>query len=214
MRPCSGGWPTAGKPLMHNRWMSELAWDTIVTPVGEVWVACSPHGVARVSIGRPSQDAPTSPWAHARGDGGTADSLARAHAVASVAVAELGEYFSGERRLFDVPVDWSATSGTQKQVLSVLHASVGYGQTITYGELAVRAGLSGTREAPPARTVGQVLGSNPCPVIVPCHRVVASNGLGGYSGGAGVETKRWLLALEGAIPATLDLKPPGRVAVT
>ena len=60
-----------------------------------------------------------------------------------------------------------------------------------------------------ARVVGQVMGSNPCPVIVPCHRVVAGNGLGGYSGGAGVEIKRWLLIFEGALPPTLDWDPAG-----
>ena len=59
----------------------------------------------------------------------------------------------------------------------------------------------------PARTVGQIMGSNPIPVVVPCHRVVASDGLGGYSGGAGTEVKRWLLILEGSLPPTLDWQP-------
>jgi methylated-DNA-[protein]-cysteine S-methyltransferase len=52
--------------------------------------------------------------------------------------------------------------------------------------------------------VGQIMGSNPVPVVVPCHRVVAADGLGGYSGGTGTEVKRWLLTLEGALPPTLD----------
>jgi methylated-DNA-[protein]-cysteine S-methyltransferase len=65
-----------------------------------------------------------------------------------------------------------------------------YGATRTYGELAASAGGS-------ARSVGQANGSNPIPLIIPCHRVVAGSHLGGYSGGDGLETKRWLLALEG-----------------
>ena len=60
-----------------------------------------------------------------------------------------------------------------------------------------------------ARVTGQIMGSNPCPIIVPCHRVVAGDGLGGYSGGAGLETKRWLLIFEGALPPTLDWDPAG-----
>jgi len=56
---------------------------------------------------------------------------------------------------------------------------------------------------------GQIMGSNPCPIVVPCHRVVAGDGLGGYSGGAGIEIKRWLLIFEGALPPTLDWDPAG-----
>ena len=78
---------------------------------------------------------------------------------------------------------------------------------MTYGALAGLAGLAASRDVVPARAVGKIMGSNPIPVIVPCHRVVASDGLGGYSGGAGPEVKRWLLILEGAIPPTLDWVP-------
>ena len=61
----------------------------------------------------------------------------------------------------------------------------------------------------PARVVGQIMASNPCAVIVPCHRVVAGTGLGGYSGGTGTDVKQWLLIFEGAIPPTLDWDPSG-----
>ena len=71
----------------------------------------------------------------------------------------------------------------------------------------MRAGLTATDDTVPARAVGKIMGSNPIPVIVPCHRVLASDGLGGYSGGAGVEVKRWLLILEGSLPPTLDWQP-------
>ncbi len=125
------------------------------------------------------------------------------------ACAQLTEYFGGRRRAFDLAVDWSGTSSAQRQVLPVLLSSVGYGETVTYGALARRAGLTEEGIAPVARVVGQIMGSNPCPIIVPCHRVVAGDGLGGYSGGAGPETKRWLLIFEGALPPTLDWDPAG-----
>jgi methylated-DNA-[protein]-cysteine S-methyltransferase len=167
----------------------ELAWGTLATPVGELSVACSEAGIARVRFGPAPAGSPGG--ARLVGD----------------ALAQLGEYFAGERRVFGLPVDWSAVSGTRRRVLSVLLDSVGYGATITYGTLASRAGLADGGKAPPARVVGQIMGSNPYPVIVPCHRVVAGTGLGGYSGGAGIEIKRWLLTFEGAIPATLDWDP-------
>ena len=106
-----------------------------------------------------------------------------------------------------MPIDWSATAGLQRQVLETLAASVSYGQTTSYGELARRSGLRVTKDIVPARAVGKIMASNPIPVIVPCHRVLASDGLGGYSGGTGIEVKRWLLILEGALPPTLDWQP-------
>ena len=125
------------------------------------------------------------------------------------ACTQLGEYFAGQRRVFDLPVDWSGMSAPQRQVLPVLLASAGYGETVTYGALARRAGLADGGKVPAARVTGQIMGSNPCPIIVPCHRVVAGDGLGGYSGGTGIEIKRWLLIFEGALPPTLDWDPAG-----
>ena len=75
------------------------------------------------------------------------------------------------------------------------------GQTITYGELAERSGTG-----VPARAIGSIMAANPFPLIIPCHRVVAADGLGGYSGGDPgheLETKRWLLENEGALPPAL-----------
>jgi methylated-DNA-[protein]-cysteine S-methyltransferase len=160
--------------------VTELAWGTLATPVGELSVACSEAGIARVRFG----PCPAGAAGHG-GAGLTRDAL-----------AQLREYFAGERRVF-----------ARRRVLSVLLDSVGYGSTITYGSLAARAGLADGGKLPPARVVGQIMGSNPYPVIVPCHRVVAGTGLGGYSGGTGIEIKRWLLTFEGAIPATLDWDP-------
>jgi methylated-DNA-[protein]-cysteine S-methyltransferase len=142
-----------------------------------------------------------------------------AAALAERAERELAEYFAGRRRVFGVPVDWSVVDGAQRDVLRALVERVGYGTTITYGALAAAAGLTGPEPGGPvgggtdlpARVVGQVMASNPFALVVPCHRVVASDGIGGYSGGTGVEVKRWLLIFEGAVPATLDWDPAGPV---
>lgn len=122
-------------------------------------------------------------------------------------MAQLREYFSGDRQSFGVPVDWTGLSGRRRQVLQVLFDTVGHGETVSYGTLADRAGLTGHDAALPARAVGGIMGSNPIPLVVPCHRVVAADGLGGYSGGSGgngLEVKRWLLSFEGALPPELD----------
>lgn len=130
--------------------------------------------------------------------------------VAEAACA-LSEYLAGRLSSFDLPVDWRLTHGDQRVVLRTLYEQVGFGQTTTYGELAVRSGAYRTERGAgqAARRVGAIMGSNPIPVIVPCHRVLAADGLGGFAGG--LPTKRWLLDLEEALPPMLDLWPaPGR----
>lgn len=100
---------------------------------------------------------------------------------------QMQAYFDGTRKDFDLPL---APSGTAYQ-RRIWHAlmQIPYGQTRSYGAIASLHGGS-------ARAVGCANGANPIPVVIPCHRVVGAAGLGGYSGGDGVETKRWLLALE------------------
>ena len=107
------------------------------------------------------------------------------------AKAQLDAYFAGRRTAFDLPL---APHGSPFE-LSVwrLMSAIPFGETRSYGELA--AALAAT-----ARDVGQACGSNPLPIFIPCHRVLAAGGaLGGYSGGKGTETKRQLLVLEGAL---------------
>lgn len=171
--------------------MAQIAWATLGTPVGEVSVGCSRAGLTQVRFGSPPSAAASPP----AGPDLPGDAL-----------SQLSDYFSGRRRRFDLPLDWSAMSRLQRQVLEVLYNSVGYGETVSYGTLARRAGLDRAGSFP-ARAVGQIMGSNPIPLIVPCHRVVAADGLGGYSGGTGLEVKRWLLTFEGALPPTLDWEP-------
>ncbi len=101
---------------------------------------------------------------------------------------QLEEYFARERTEFDVPMELDGTP-FQKEVWAEL-SRIPYAETISYGELALRVG----RPKGP-RAVGQANGKNPIPIIVPCHRVLASNGIGGYGGG--LPMKRTLLAVEG-----------------
>ena len=104
---------------------------------------------------------------------------------------QLLEYFAGRRRDFDLP---PAPEGTPTELrVWQLMAEIPYGETRTYGDLGKAMGLS-------PRAVGGACGRNPLPILIPCHRVVASAGkLGGYSGGEGAETKRRLLQLEHAL---------------
>ncbi|AYY12104.1 methylated-DNA--[protein]-cysteine S-methyltransferase [Actinobacteria bacterium YIM 96077] len=169
---------------------ADVAVTCLDTPVGQLSIAVTGTGVASVSWGSPD-----APGAHDEPTVAAHDSEL-AHVI-----TQFTEYLHGSRRHFDLAVDWRYTSGIQHAVLTTLYETVPYGTSVTYGELAARSG-----HVVPARGVGAVMGSNPLPILVPCHRVVAHDGLGGYSGGTGrngLEIKRWLLALEGVLPPTL-----------
>ena len=104
---------------------------------------------------------------------------------------QLDEYFAGRRHAFDLPLDWTLSKGFRSVVLHTL-PGIGYGHTASY---AAVARLTGNPNA--VRAVGSACATNPLPVVVPCHRVVRSDGaMGGYLGG--VEAKRMLLGLEAA----------------
>ncbi len=113
------------------------------------------------------------------------------------AIRQFAAYFAGELHDFELPLDWSLISGFNRQVLRELASGVPYGAVVGYGDLADRVDQPGAAQA-----VGAAMGANPLPVVVPCHRVVESDGgLGGFGGG--LETKRKLLALEGVLPEPL-----------
>lgn len=158
---------------------------TLATPVGVIGVVSDRTSITRLGWRAPAPvDADPSP-----------------DPLLEEALAQLRAYFAGDLRVFDLPVDLGAQTAATQAVLTALHETVGYGTPVTYGELAARSGT-----AVPARGIGSIMGANPIPIIVPCHRVVAGDGLGGYSGGApgqGLATKRWLLEFEGALPASL-----------
>ncbi len=155
-----------------------LRWWSHPTPVGELGVTVGDAGVCRITL--PGADPVPPPGAIEE----RVDGFAR----------QLDEHFEGTRRAFDVDVDLGSV-GTefQRTVLLALRREVPWGSTVTYGELAELAGRSRA-----ARAVGTTMASNPVPLVVPCHRVVASNGLGGYGGADGrPDLKRALLAIEG-----------------
>jgi methylated-DNA-[protein]-cysteine S-methyltransferase len=108
--------------------------------------------------------------------------------------AQLDAYFRGRLCRFDLPL---APTGTafQQAVWRAMRA-IPYGATRTYGDLARELGSA-------ARAVGGACGANPIPIVIPCHRVLAAGGMGGYSGGRGIDSKRRLLQLEGALSHTL-----------
>ena len=148
---------------------------SLETPVGPVTVTVEDGAVVRVAF-EPCPEATDDP-------------------LLSEAAGQLEAYFAGRLTHFDLPLR-PAGSAFQRRVRQAM-CEIPYGETVTYGDLARRTGAS-------ARAVGGACGANPIPVIVPCHRVLAAGGrLGGYSGGAGVETKQALLRLEGALPPSL-----------
>nr|WP_198151852.1 methylated-DNA--[protein]-cysteine S-methyltransferase [Kibdelosporangium sp. MJ126-NF4]CEL20459.1 Methylated-DNA--protein-cysteine methyltransferase [Kibdelosporangium sp. MJ126-NF4]CTQ97684.1 Methylated-DNA--protein-cysteine methyltransferase (EC 2.1.1.63) [Kibdelosporangium sp. MJ126-NF4] len=167
----------------------DVAVGSLETPVGTLHVAMTRDGLADVSWVRPRVRLPV------------ADDPDRVEPV----LGQLAEYFTGKRKRFDVPIDWRRTSSLQQDVLQTLYSTVDYGESVTYGELATRSG-----DRVPARGIGSIMGSNPVPIVVPCHRVIAGDGLGGYSGGTGrdgLAVKQWLLIMEGALPPTLGWDP-------
>ena len=106
------------------------------------------------------------------------------------AKTQLDDYFDRGSRAFDLPLQPAGTE-FQRRVWSLMQ-EIPYGGTMTYGEMSDRLNSS-------ARAVGMACGANPIPLIIPCHRVLAANGMGGYSGDGGVETKVALLRLEGVL---------------
>jgi methylated-DNA-[protein]-cysteine S-methyltransferase len=112
------------------------------------------------------------------------------------AAGQLQEYLAGTRQVFSVVVDWSFMRPFQRSVLQVT-SQIPYGQTHTYKQIAALVGRPGA-----ARAVGRAEATNPMPLVIPCHRVIGSDGkLHGYGMAEGLKTKVWLLKLEGAMMA-------------
>jgi methylated-DNA-[protein]-cysteine S-methyltransferase len=164
----------------------DVAYRVIDTPVGSLLVAATETGLVRVAYASENHDAVLQSLA----DRISPRILAAPSRLDHVA-RELEEYFGGHRQRFDVPLDWRLSAGFRSTVLHHL-PEIGYGHTASY---AAVARLAGNPKA--VRAVGSACATNPLPVIVPCHRVVRSDGgAGGYLGGA--EAKSILLTLEAA----------------
>lgn len=151
------------------------SWWRQESPIGVLTVLAGDRGVRRIGLGAVDFDVDAVE--------GCDDEVA----------IEIEEYFRGRRRRFTMPVDLSKVDAPfPRAVYETLRRDVGFGETVSYGELAEMAGRPGA-----ARAVGNAMSRNPVPIVVPCHRVVAGGArIGGY-GPSGVQTKRFLLALEG-----------------
>ncbi|GAA3092068.1 methylated-DNA--[protein]-cysteine S-methyltransferase [Streptosporangium carneum] len=162
----------------------DVAYRTVDTPVGSLLLAATGEGLVRVAYAREDHEKVLEQLA-----AGVSPRVLRAPARLDGAARELEEYFAGRRRLFDLPLDLRLARGFRRTVLSRLR-EIGYGATASYATVAEAAG------SPRAvRAVGTACATNPLPIVVPCHRVVRSDGaIGQYVGG--VETKRILLGLE------------------
>ena len=169
---------------------AEVAFATLDTPVGRTSVAATPRGI--VSVGLPNQDLDDFVERLASQ---ISPRVVEAPAKLDEARRELAEFFQGERREFDMALDWTLVPGGFYRKVLDATSRLPYGTVRTYGEIARSAGNPKAH-----RAAGTALGSNPLPIVVPCHRIVrAGSDPGNYGGGP--ELKRWLLELEGSLPA-------------
>jgi methylated-DNA-[protein]-cysteine S-methyltransferase len=165
----------------------DVAYRTVDTPVGPLLLAATEQGLVRVAYPNQGHDAVLQALADR-----VSPRVLHAPRRLDPVARQLDDYFAGRRRRFDVPLDWRLSAGFRSTVLHHLAVDVDYGHTASYAALAA---LAGNPKA--VRAVGTACATNPLPVVVPCHRVVRSDGaIGNYAGG--VEAKRTLLELEAA----------------
>ena len=167
--------------------LADVAYATTESPIGPLLVASTRRGLVRVA------------FASERSDDVLNDLVVKisprvleAPEQLDEVRRELDQYFDGKRRKFELRLDWRLSHGFRNDVLRKL-VRVPYGETASYAEMAARAGRPRAY-----RAAGSACATNPMPLVVPCHRVLASGGgLGGYGGG--LDVKRYLLKLEGAL---------------
>lgn len=163
------------------------------TRVGPLFVAVNDRGLVALDFGLSEQEFV------ARVTQRTRATLIRSDDQAAEALKQVQEYLDGKRTRFDLSLDMSRMSEFQRRVLNIA-LKIPRGKYLTYGDVAKAIG-----KPQASRAVGQALGHNPVPIVIPCHRVLGSDGaLHGYSGGGGIQTKAWLLRLEGASPPGLS----------
>ncbi|GAA4586728.1 methylated-DNA--[protein]-cysteine S-methyltransferase [Planotetraspora phitsanulokensis] len=189
--------PTQDAPAMarlHERLVDQaqregildVAYRTLETPVGRLLLAATVQGLVKVAFAVQDHDTVLQRLADE-----VSPRVLAAPARLDDVSRQLEEYFAGRRTRFDLPLDWRLSKGFRREVLTHLR-DIGYGRTESYAQVAAAAG------SPRAvRAVGTACATNPLPVVVPCHRVVRSDGSpGGYAGGP--DAKLALLALERA----------------
>jgi methylated-DNA-[protein]-cysteine S-methyltransferase len=172
--------------------LAEVTYAPVDSPFGELLLASTRRGLLRVAF--PEEDVDSVLERISRR---ISPRIVQAPAPLDRARRELDEYFEGRRRGFDLKLDWSLVGGPFGRKVLRVTSEIPYGGVLSYREVASDAGSPrGSRAA------GNALGSNPIPIVVPCHRVLHSGGgLGGYGGG--LDRKRWLLELEGALTPRL-----------
>ncbi|MET9153715.1 methylated-DNA--[protein]-cysteine S-methyltransferase [Streptomyces griseoflavus] len=187
----------------HGQDERPAVWTVVATGIGPLLLAATGDGLVNVVFHATDEvrDRALERLASRLGgepaELGTAAARESGSAVLGEAVRQVEAYLAGERRSFELPLDWSLISGFHREVLRELAAGVPFGTVIGYGDLAGRVNRPGGAQA-----VGTAMGANPLPVVVPCHRIVERDGgIGGFGGG--LETKRRLLALEGVLPEPL-----------
>lgn len=169
--------------MSQHRSRPAVASRVVPTPIGPLLLAATDIGLVRVAFEGEGFDAVLAEM----GGAGTPGEQAARHLA--TAQRQIDEYLAGRRRSFDVDVDLSAVAGFRRRVLDHL-PSIGYGTTSTYREVAGALGSPGA-----SRAVGTACATNPLPIVIPCHRVIRTDGgWGGYLGG--LEVKQWLSELE------------------
>jgi len=172
-----------------ERGLLDVALGIFQSPVGELLLAVTPRGLAYVGFQEEERDELLGRFSRQ-----LSPRILEHPAATDEVRRQLDEYFEGERTRFQLKLDRRLMRGIARDVLAAT-AKVPFGRTTTYGALAERIGRPRA-----SRAVGNALGSNPIPIVVPCHRVLRTGGdVGGYAGGP--SRKRRLLALEGSLPA-------------
>jgi methylated-DNA-[protein]-cysteine S-methyltransferase len=167
--------------------LADISYGRVDSPFGPLLAAATTHGLVRLAFPEESVEDVLERLAHR-----VSPRIVEALRPLEPVRRELDDYFSGHRRAFELMLDWSLIGPFGRRVLRAT-AEIPYGGVLSYAEVAAEAGSPrGSRAA------GNALGSNPIPIVIPCHRVLRSGGaLGGYGGG--LDRKRWLLELEGAL---------------
>lgn len=175
----------------------DVAYAIYDSPLGPLNVVVTPRGLVRLSYPGEPIDAQLEELARR-----ISPRILHAPERTDAVRRELDGYFAGQRQSFDLPIDWALVRGFAGEVLRAT-ARIPFGAVSSYREIAAAAGSPNAY-----RAAGNALGSNPIPIVVPCHRVLhAGGGLGGYTGG--LDRKRFLLQLEGVRePIESSLRPP------
>ena len=156
--------------------------------LGEVWLAASERGLVALEFGVSRQTFEATVRKQTKRETEYAPSRL------SDATRQVKEYVEGKRRAFDLTIDWSVLSSDFQRAALQAVLSIPYGQTRTYAEVAAQIGHPNAQ-----RAVGRANATNPIPLVIPCHRVIGSDGkLHGYGGAGGIKTKEWLLKMENA----------------